>query len=108
MLEKIKRRLKIEDNLSDVLIEEYIEEATQRILSYCNINELPNELEFVVIQIVIDLLKENEKQIESITRGDTTIKYVNENYNKLTGAGGAEFLKNYIGILNKFRRVRLL
>lgn len=108
MLEKIKRRLKIEDNLSDAIIEDFIEEATQRILNYCNISELPNELEFVVIQIVQDMFKENNQQVESITRGDITIKYVTENYNKLTGAGGADFLNNYIGILNKFRRVRLL
>ena len=53
LLSKVKTFLGIIDNYNDELIEEIIEITKSKILNYINETELPQELEFILIEMAI-------------------------------------------------------
>ena len=113
MLENIKMLLGIsdDDTSKDKLINYYISSISTKILNYTHRTELPKELEHIVEEIAVYKISNNEgNKVKSIARGDTTITYADQNYNKLTGAGGADFINNYSDELDRFvvRKVRML
>ena len=114
MLGNVKMLLGIadDDTSKDKLINYYINSISTKILNYTHRTELPKELEHIVEEITVDKIKnsENGNKVKSIARGDTTITYADQNYNKLTGAGGADSINNYSNELDRFivKKVRML
>lgn len=78
MLETIKLILGIAENdiSLDNILNLMIEDTTTAVLNYCNINKLPEQLKYIIREIVINKFKEGqENNIQSIKRGDTQITY---------------------------------
>lgn len=112
MLENIKMILGIQDNLKDNIINYYINKYIKKVLAYCNIRELPHELEGFIEEKVINIVNtiiENEqinkekKNIKSVQRGDTRIEFntsEEKNINSLMAFSSTDTKE-----LNKFRKV---
>ncbi len=103
----IKNNLKITDDTKDLMILDMV----QNVLNYCNLKELPDELEpFVRMKVksIIDYETENGSNtvfdIKSIREGDTSITYnVDDKTSKETIYGLSKHNRAY---LNMFRRTR--
>ncbi|MBU5440297.1 phage head-tail connector protein [Tissierella sp. MSJ-40] len=109
-LEKLKKLLGIplEDDSKDFLLEFTLEDVEQIIKDYCNIKEVPGELNNTMLRMAVDLyrnenLGEEESSlgsVSSIADGDTTVSYkssANEFKDTLT--------KDYKVQLNRYRKL---
>lgn len=113
VLALIKLRLGIAGTGLDALVYSYVQEIGRRILDYCNIPEIPLELEYTWASMTIDALRAELPHVSEIaqtagageiTVGDTTSK----------PALGPELSKsvldtlvlNYRADLNRYRRMR--
>ncbi|CAM4468318.1 hypothetical protein PAXY110619_18145 [Paenibacillus xylanexedens] len=121
IITEVKRRLKLDvnDTEHDDLIGTYVDEVGLRIMNYCNIPVIPDELSYVWVAMVasalsteqINVLRPPVEPIEAfeLKIGDTSIKPT-----KATTAAPAtptvtvidEVLRDYQGELNAFRRLR--
>lgn len=102
MLENIKLVLGITDASQDSLINYYINAVSNKILAYCNISGLPDELKNVVEEIVIGRMQKSAiKNVKSEEIGDYKVEYAIYESDK-------NELDPYIKILNKFRKVRFV
>lgn len=82
MIEEIKLVLEIKDNSKDELINYYIKSITDDVLDYCNLKEIPSQLEMFIKNKVISIFRYefNEyKGIKSISEGDTKLEVAVEN-----------------------------
>jgi len=103
MLKKIKLITGITDN--DELLRFLLDSVTQSIINYCNVEELPVELENTAVMMAVDLCRSEQfggaeapQTVSSIAEGDTKVSFqVNPEVNSL--------IKNYTAQLNRFRRV---
>lgn len=102
----IKENLKIEDDERDLTISDIIQEA----LNYCNLKELPEELEPFIrkkVKAIIGYEAENGTNsvfdVKSIKEGDTNITYNTDEVSKETVYGLSKNDKNR---LQGFRRTR--
>lgn len=87
----------------------YIKRAVDRILIYCNRQDLPEQLHSTVVQLAEDMLKadtvtEKGKEVASVSRGDTAISYRDGKENQ---KAAVDLMKDYRGILNHYRKMRL-
>jgi len=118
-LPNLKLLLNIKDNEQDGLLQFLLESVIDQVLNYCQIDELPERLNRVVVRMTADLYgiegyanggvsATGTGDVTSVRRGDVTTSFgsFGGNFNLTTGAGGAEFLKCYTPQLNAFRRVR--
>lgn len=104
---EVKKNLKIEDDTKDLIISD----AIQEVMNYCNLIELPIELEPFVrkkTQSIINYEEENGTtsvfDVKSVKEGDTSITYnVDENFSKETIYGLSDKDKKS---LQQFRRTR--
>ena len=98
----------------DKIIDFTIDKIMNDIANYCNIpiDELPNELSTVVVNMAVQAIKvngflddENAANIQSLNEGDTsvTFKPVSDIYVALQGLN--PITDNYTNILNNFRRL---
>ncbi len=87
----------------------YVGRAVDKILIYCNREDLPEQLLGTAAQIAEDMLKadmvkEGGKEVASINRGDTAISYRD-------GSGSqkatVDFMKDYEKSLNRFKKMNL-
>lgn len=96
------------------IIDFTIDKIMNDIANYCNIpiDELPNELSTVVVNMAVQAIKvngflddENATNIQSLNEGDTsvTFKPVSDIYVALQGLN--PITDNYTNILNNFRRL---
>lgn len=96
------------------IIDFTIDKIMNDIANYCNIpiDELPNELSTVVVNMAVQAIKvngflddENVANIQSLNEGDTsvTFKPVSDIYVALQGLN--PITDNYTNILNNFRRL---
>lgn len=95
------------------IIDFTIDKIMNDIANYCNIpiDELPNELSTVVVNMTVQAIKVNgfldgeSANIQSLNEGDTsvTFKPVSDIYVALQGLN--PITDNYTGILNNFRRL---
>lgn len=96
------------------IIDFTIDKIMNDIANYCNIpiDELPNELSTVVVNMAVQAIKvngflddENAANIQSLNEGDTsvTFKPVSDIYLALQGLN--PITDNYTNILNNFRRL---
>lgn len=87
----------------------YVRRAVDKILIYCNREDLPDQLLSTVAQIAEDMLKADqvkadEKEVASISRGDTTISYRDGSDNQ---KATVDFMKDYEKSLNRFKKMNL-
>lgn len=98
----------------DKIIDFTVDKIMNDIANYCNIpiDELPNELSTVVVNMTVQAIKvngflddENAANIQSLNEGDTsvTFKPVSDIYVALQGLN--PITDNYANILNNFRRL---
>ena len=98
----------------DKIIDFTVDKIMNDIANYCNIpiDELPNELSTVVVNMAVQAIKvnglldsENTANIQSLNEGDTsvTFKPVSDIYVALQGLN--PITDNYTNILNNFRRL---
>lgn len=107
IIEKVKESLKITDDTKDLIISDVIQDA----LNYCNLIELPEDLEPFIrkkVQNIITYEAENGTtsvfDVKSIKEGDTSITYnVDDKTSKETIYGLSERDKK---TLQQFRRTR--
>lgn len=91
------------------LARRYVKRAVDKILIYCNRDDLPEQLLSTAAQIAEDMLKadsvkEAEKEVASINRGDTAISYRDgSGMQKAT----VDFMKDYEKSLNRFKKMNL-
>ena len=107
--EIIKLKLK-DDSITDAIIDLSLLEATEYVKEHCNLNAIPDNLSFKVADIAIDLIniefrsntKTVEKEVKSISRGDTSITYTD----KPKEEKKEDMFKRYHRDLNKYRKLR--
>lgn len=98
----------------DKIIDFTVDKIMNDIANYCNIpiDELPNELSTVVVNMTVQAIKvngvldsESTANIQSLNEGDTsvTFKPVSDIYVALQGLN--PITDNYTNILNNFRRL---
>ena len=98
----------------DKIIDFTVDKIMNDIANYCNIpiDELPNELSTVVVNMTVQAIKvngfldgESAANIQSLNEGDTgvTFKPVSDIYLALQGLN--PITDNYTNILNNFRRL---
>jgi len=110
-------------------LESYVEEVEYAILNYTNLNQVPRELKFVWVNMLVDYFKWVEQQVaakevapkksstptvlSSLKEGDTTlgfsadtssVEYQASNAHKLADVLD-QIVMNYFDSLNRFRRV---
>jgi hypothetical protein len=98
----------IKDEATDAKLGFALDNATEIIKNYCNIDEIPEGLGNTVVRMAVDLYR-NERPgesdvpqgIKSVTTGDTSTSFAVTETN-----GYAEsLLRNYKAQLNRYRRV---
>ncbi len=72
----------------------YIRQMKSKALTYCNLTELPDNLFYTLVDMVEQRI--GIDNVESITRGDTNIKYRTPD----------EIVSGFRNELNKFRRIK--
>ena len=98
----------------DKIIDFTVDKIMNDIANYCNISidELPNELSTVVVNMAVQAIKvngfldgESAANIQSLNEGDTsvTFKPISDIYLALQGLN--PITDNYTNILNNFRRL---
>jgi len=97
----VKTLLQIKDNEWDGVIKAHILLISQKILNYCNVAKLPDELKMVVASLVVEHMRkdvEDFKGVTSISMGDTSTKYN-------TAPVSDNVLTDVRSQLNRFRRL---
>ena len=98
----------------DKIIDFTVDKIMNDIANYCNIpiDELPNELSTVVVNMTVQAIKVNgfldsdsAANIQSLNEGDTSVSFkpVSDIYLALQGLN--PITDNYTNILNNFRRL---
>lgn len=90
-------------------VRRYVKRAVDKILIYCNREDLPEMLLNTAAQIAEDMLKadgvkESEKEVASISRGDTAISYRDGGKKQ---EATVDFMKDYEKSLNRFKKMNL-
>lgn len=114
VLSLVKSRLQITDNARDALITGFVEELEQRILSFCNIDAVPDGLKFVWASMTIDVLKVEQQTLPEVAAatpvateiklGDTTVKEAVGTAAKKSALD--DIVLNYRIDLNRYRKLR--
>lgn len=103
MIEKIKILLDEQNiKVSDAALDLYVDKTIQYILNYCNLYELPDELCYTVIDMVVNACfkaQSNSDNIASIQEGGRTVSFIN--YQDLNVYKYND--EEYKAILNKFK-----
>ena len=109
-LDKLKCLLGIslDDNTKDVYLEFVLDDIFQIIKDYCNIKEVPEELNATVLKMAIDLYRNKNLgeednslgSISSVSEGDTTVSY-RSNVHEFKDS----LVNDYKAQLNRYRRL---
>ena len=108
MLAKLKILLGIDGDSEDAVLAFCLDFATQAVLAYCNLDELPSALEWTVTAMAADKYRMEgygKKEapmgaVASLSQGDVSVSYKDATSQDTSG-----LLKNYTTILNRFRRL---
>ena len=100
------RRVHILSTDDAEMVRRRVQMAVTRILSSCNRDDLPEELEIVAAQMAEDMLRddtviETPQQVASVTRGDTSISYRDKTSN---AKATRDYLQDYEDILWRYRK----
>lgn len=91
MLEKIKRMLELSDDSKDPIINDIIEIMSQYVMSYCGIDEIPKQLEFIVVETSI--IRYNRLGAEGLS--SESIDVIKSDY-------VADIMSNYYVAMDKY------
>ena len=96
-------------NENESIVTRYVKRAVLQILAHCNRSDLPEALEGVTAQIVEDMLTvdgiiKEDKDISSISRGDTSVSYKD---GSSAYQNSISFMKNYECQLVHFKKIKL-
>lgn len=116
VLSLVKLRLGLTDEW-DALVDSFVQEIGQRILHYCNVTEIPVELESTWSSMVIDALRIEQPKLpgiaetsgagEEITVGDTSSKPAQGSGLTNTAKSAIDqVVLNYRIDLNRYRKLR--
>lgn len=97
-LEKLKLILGIEGTEQDDLLGYLLESTEQKILNYCNIKELPAELEDILIEMAARFYNSPDGVAASMKVGDTSVNYS-------TAKDEQNIIHDYKAQLHRFRRL---
>lgn len=107
IVEFVKTELEIKNiQCSDKVINLYIKKSKAYIERYCNIEEIPNELEYLIAEMVVKLIENKyeatvgNKEIKSKTMGETSITYNTVSRKEYTYE---EILSQFSSELNNYR-----
>lgn len=106
ILPTVKMLLGINDNTQDDILNYYIQRVTDAILNYCSRDTLPPSLNSAVIEKVVALHKADtgvsgSGEIQSITRGNTTIQYAQKQ-----ASNAPDIIADITPTLDNFRMIR--
>ena len=108
MIEKIKILLDEQNiKVSDAALDLYVDKTIQYILNYCNLYELPDELCYTVIDMIVNACFKAQSNsstdgVSSISEGGRSVTFLTSS-NLL--AVNQDFDNNTRSILNKFKVV---
>lgn len=101
MLTAVKTLLGLTSDAEDTVLQIMIDDARSAVRDYCNRNECPEQLDYVVRELVItSFLSNNEGNVASVKRGDTQISYVNP----ITTAAFSEKQRS---VLARYKKIRM-
>lgn len=109
-LERLKKLLGIADDSKDELLQFTIDNVTDMVLNYCNIPEVPEKLENIILSMCVDKYRAeslgsetSQGAVKSISEGDVSVSYGSAY--SVSDNPGMEFLKGYKAQLDRFRRL---
>lgn len=91
VLEIIKPRLQLTDNAHDVLLLSYVREIGRRILHFCNVADIPDDLSDVWASMVMDAVRVELAAVDEINDtagGADNIKIGDTSVSPASGAAG--------------------
>ena len=104
-----KRRLRLNNNLElaeDEHLDYILAELVQRVLNYCNIEEIPDELDYTIARMADLALRQATGQLDgeakTIKVGDTSVSFDADAATKALNS----LMGDFEGELNEFRRLR--
>lgn len=108
MLAKLKNLLGMTEDSEDAVLQFCLDFATQAVLAYCNLDELPTALEWTVVALAADKYRMEGYgskdapvgAVASLEQGDVSVSYQDAAVQDTSG-----LLKNYTSTLNRFRRL---
>lgn len=108
MLARLRILLGIAEDSEDAVLQFCLDFASQAVLSYCNLDALPEALEWTVIAMAADKYRMEgygKKEaptgaVSSLSQGDVSVSYQDAAARDTCG-----LLKNYTATLNRFRRL---
>lgn len=114
----VKTRLHLAGDAQDLLIQSYVAEIEQRILHYCNVDEVPAGLKWTWASMTIDALRVEQTTVEEIDetadRGES-VKLGDTSVSPAGGSAGTTNMNkaaieavvlNYRIDLNRYRKLR--
>ncbi|GIN37800.1 head-tail connector protein [Heyndrickxia oleronia] len=113
VLDIVKAKLPEDELPDEKLLNVYVEEVGQSIMTYCNREDIPRELQFVHANIVIDLINAEKRRVDP--EGQTAVSSIKEGDVQVTfGSTRLEtreretekLLFDYVKQLNRFRKLR--
>lgn len=111
MLDNLRALLGIGNTDKDGLLQFVLDTVTDQVKAYCNIDEIPPELERVIVRMTADMYRSEgygnevrEGLVKSISRGDQSTSFDAAPVGKLDG--GKSIIDDYKASLYAFRRMR--
>ena len=108
----VKVFLQIKDNYSDDFLNYLIDTVKQQVLNYCNIDEIPSALFYVICRMVVDIYREEQAKsggsdengvVSSISEGGRTVSFGNVSVSDLKISIDEKVSK--VTELNRFKRL---
>lgn len=104
-----------DDTISQDLLNFFIDSTIDRILVYCNRQDLPVQLERVVAQMIdkvinhhVDKATNGDTFVSSISDNGQSINYSNEIKQYYNSLSDSDLMEGYITLLNRFRRANVV
>ena len=99
-LERLKKLLGIADDSKDEVLQFTIDNVMDMVLNYCNITEVPEKLENIILSMCVDKYRAeslgsetSQGAVKSISEGDVSVSYGSAY--SVSDNPGMEFLKGY-------------
>lgn len=113
MLDNIKLLLEIEGSELDHILSLYLKILIQKVKSYCNREDIPPELELIIVDIFVSQYKSRRfktksteasggKKIESIKRGGYSVTFSESTSDSSSSSAIGVDLLSYESLLDKF------
>lgn len=109
MIEKLKVLAGVseEDTSQDVFLQFALDEASETILNYCNLEEVPDGLQSTLVRMALEYYR--NQNLGSVDETQGTVRTISEGDTSISFSGSGEFgkgpLSDYKGQLNRYRVV---